>query len=52
LADDNERAQGVLQGFVAVFTSLVFDEVTQLEHFADVVEIAAHPRQERVDNVH
>ena len=41
VADDDERAERRLQFVVPVLADLVFDEVMRLEHFADVVKIAA-----------
>ena len=48
VADDDERAQGRLQGVVAVLAGLVLDEVVRLEHLADVVEVAADAGQQRI----
>ena len=48
VADDDQRAEGRLQVVVPVLTDLVLHEVVRLEHLADVVEIAADARQQRV----
>ena len=48
VADDDQRAQGRLQGVVAVLAGLVLDEVVRLEHLADVVEVAADAGQQRI----
>src|SRR5262249_9833993 len=47
VADDDQRAQGRLQGVVAVLAGLVLDEVVRLEHLSDVVEVAADAGPQR-----
>ena len=48
MADDDQGAQGGLEQIVAVVAGLILDEVLRLEHFADVVEVAADAHEQLV----